>query len=335
MTMKTTTAAIRAVTIPTTKVAATAIEKAVWIPLTMAGMSGSTNAFASSGTWARIDAPRSPRLVSWLNWVAPPLRERVRELRRHPGRDELLRHLLQQLAAEDRARDREADRPAELLEQRQAARAGPEVAHWHGVLHRQREDREGRPDAEAGDEHPQPQERKRRIGPEVRHQEEAEREQEHRSDDQCLVPTGPRHELSGADGGDDQTADKREDLVAGLGCRAAVHELEPARQEDDRGEEAHRGQEHRGHAGREGPEPEELQRDDRLVRPRFGEHEECRDHDADRDQPADLRIGPFAELLVREADEERHERADQAGRRRDSRYAGPRPPRGASAACAR
>ena len=72
------------------------------------------------------------------------------------------------------------------------------------------------------------------------------------NDDQRLVATGPRHELSGADGGDDQTADQRQDLVARLGRRAAVHELEPARQEDDRGEEAHRRQEHRDHAGGEG-----------------------------------------------------------------------------------
>ena len=67
-------AARSAVTIPTKNVEAVAIEKAVWMPSTIAGIIGSTNALASSGTCARIAAPRSPTQVRSLNADVSPRR---------------------------------------------------------------------------------------------------------------------------------------------------------------------------------------------------------------------------------------------------------------------
>ena len=102
---------------------------------------------------------------------------------------------------------------------------------------------------------------------------------------------------------------QRQDLVAGLGRRGPVHDLEPARQEDDRGEEAHRRQE-------EG-------RDTLAVKAGCGTGRAARSARFARDstrrrrrpssrpsaiRPPTSRIGPFAELLVGEADEERHQR---------------------------
>jgi hypothetical protein len=57
---------------------------------------------------------------------------------------------------EDRADEREGDRAADLPEERQVRVATPSCLERHGVLDDDREDREGRADAEAGDEHPQP-----------------------------------------------------------------------------------------------------------------------------------------------------------------------------------
>ena len=48
-------------------------------------------------------------------------------------------------------------------------------------------------------------------------------------------------------------------------------------------------------------------RQDRLLRPRFDQHEDGDEKQAQRDETADVQIGPFTELLVGEADEQRHE----------------------------
>ena len=68
----------------------------------------------------------------------------------------------------------------------------------------------------------------------------------------------------------------------------AANDLEPARQEDDRAEEAEadqEGREQRRHVGAVAPE---VERDDRLLGPRLG-HKEDREQDgSDGDQTADL-----------------------------------------------
>ena len=65
------------------------------------------------------------------------------------------------------------------------------------------------------------------------------------------------------------------------------------------------------HAGSERPDPEEGERDDRLLRPRLGPDEGSAEQEAQGDQAADLGIGPFAELLIGEADQERHQGGDE------------------------
>ena len=107
---------------------------------------------------------------------------------------------------------------------------------------------------------------------------------------------------------------ERQHLVAGDRRARALHELEPARQEDDRAEEAERDEQRRDDRARDGSVAEQLERDDRLLGPRLDPHEHHAEDDAEEDQPADERIGPVAGLLVREADEERHDGAGEDGR---------------------
>ena len=64
------------------------------------------------------------------------------------------------------------DRAADLLEERQAARRHADPVGRDRVLDDEREDRERRPDAQAGDDHPEPQDRPVRVGVEVGQQEQ-------------------------------------------------------------------------------------------------------------------------------------------------------------------
>ena len=83
--------------------------------------------------------------------------------------------------------------------------ATPSSAERHGVLDDDREDRERRPDAETGQEHPQPDDRQRgvRAFSWVMNR-VADADQDDRPDQQPLVATGARHEEPGHDGAEDQ-----------------------------------------------------------------------------------------------------------------------------------
>ena len=76
--------------------------------------------------------------------------------------------------------------------------------------------------------------------------------------------TGAGHDLARTHRADDQTTEEREELVAGLGRARPAHDLEPAWQEHDRGEERHRRCEHRDHRDRERAVAEEGKRNERL-----------------------------------------------------------------------
>ena len=57
-----------------------------------------------------------------------------------------------------------------------------------------------------------------------------------------------------------------------------------------------------------------MKRDDRLRGPRLGDEEQERPDEADEDEPTDGRLGPVAELLVGQADEQERDgdREDRA-----------------------
>ena len=57
----------------------------------------------------------------------------------------------------------------------------PTTARLDAVLDERREQRERRPDAEAGDDHPDPQDRQLRVGAQVGQQEQPDREDDHRT----------------------------------------------------------------------------------------------------------------------------------------------------------
>ena len=145
----TTSAARSAVTIPTTKVAPVAIENAVWMPSTMAGISGSTGGRNCSGTSARMGS-RGRRRSSGRSVPIPrPRANWSANCGGHAGRRRAA-------SASPRAgpnrrwcrrwRDRRCRRPAGTAS---GCWCGAELTHRHGVLHGEREDRERRADAEA------------------------------------------------------------------------------------------------------------------------------------------------------------------------------------------
>ncbi len=120
-------------------------------------------------------------------------------------------------------------------------------------------------------------------------------------DDQPLVAAGARDDEAGDDRAEDQADHQRQGRQAGLGRAEAVHELEPARQEDDGAEEGEAGEEGRDHRRRVGAQAEEMERDDRLLGPPLGEDEQDDADERDEDEAADRRVGPVAELLVGQA----------------------------------
>ncbi len=193
--------------------------------------------------------------------------ERVDQLLWHPGRDELRRDLGLDPVREQRAGDRQADRSSDLLEERQAACRHADPVGRHGVLDDQGEHRERRPDPEPGQGHPQPEDGAVRFGPEVGHEEQRQAEQQQRPEHQVLVAADAGHDLAGRDRAEDEPGEQREDVVARFGCAGAGDCLEPARQEDDPGEEPEACEEHRGHGDREGPQAEQVERHDRIGGP--------------------------------------------------------------------
>ena len=62
------------------------------------------------------------------------------------------------------------------------------------------------------------------------------------------------------------------------------------------------------HRCRVGPAPPQVERDDRFLGARLGQDEEQGPDDADEDEAADGRLGPVAELLVGQADEQEDHR---------------------------
>ena len=149
---------------PTQNVDAMAIEKASWMAWTMSGMSGWISGLRLGRHDGEDPCPRSPVPV---RSTLAPARELVDDLLGHARHDELGRDLGPQPVGEDRAGDRQADRPADLLEEREAARRDPDPVGGHGVLDDQREDRERRTDAEAGEDHPEPEHRAVGVGVQV------------------------------------------------------------------------------------------------------------------------------------------------------------------------
>ena len=155
---------MRAPAIPTQKVEAIAIEKASWMPWTMFGISGWTIGLAASGDAARMRAAEIARAGqverAAAGSAARELGRRTAAARRPSTSWVGISVVI--AVREDRTRERQPDGPADLLEERQAARRDADPVGRDGVLDDQREDRERRPDPEAGQGHPQPQ---RRVGP--------------------------------------------------------------------------------------------------------------------------------------------------------------------------
>src|SRR4029450_9902881 len=83
----------------------------------------------------------------------------------------------------------------------------------------------------------------------------------------------------------DQADDEGQGREAGVRRAEALDDLEPAWQEDDRPEERERGEERRAHRRRVRPDPEQVERDDRLLGPGLGPDEEQVADETGGDQP--------------------------------------------------
>ena len=142
-------------------------------------------------------------------------------------------------------------------------------------------------------------------------QEEADRGHDQCPEDKPAVATRAAHDLARGDGTDDESAQEWQDLVAGFGRRAAVHDLEPARQEHHRREEPEGGQEHGADRHGEGADPEEAEGHDGLSHPGFDDDERGQEDDAQHEQAAHAGIGPLGGLLVGQADEDGHQRGGE------------------------
>ena len=180
-----------------------------------------------------------------------PLARRLAEARDdrlgHARRGHLGHELVRERGPEDRPDEREGDRAADLAEEREVRGRDAELAERHGVLDDDRRDGERGSDAEAGDEHPQPDHRHRGVLGQVGHEEHREAHDGDRADDQPLVAAGPRHDQAGHDRAEDQADHERQGRQAGVRRREALDHLEPAGQEHDRAEEREGGEEDRDH----------------------------------------------------------------------------------------
>ena len=170
------TAATIAPTTPSQNVWAVARLKAPWMPSTIAPMNGSTAPGTAAGMRGQDRWPRSPTPVSWLEVERPAALacgEAVDDLRRDAGR----RHLRHEVAPGTTSRRSCPTKASAIVPPiwRKNVRfevATPSCAERHGVLDDDREDRERRADAEAGDEHPEPDDRHRRVLGELGHQQD-------------------------------------------------------------------------------------------------------------------------------------------------------------------
>lgn len=113
---------------------------------------------------------------------------------------------------------------------------------------------------------------------------------------------------------EDQSGKEGQDVVAGLRGARTGDDLEPARQEDDRGKEPKGRQERAGYGDGEDPHPEQAQGHDRLLGTGFHDQEQGPERQPHQDQAADPRARPVGGLLVRQANEEWGD-----GRRENSR----------------
>ncbi len=96
-----------------------------------------------------------------------------------------------------------------------------------------------------------------------------------------------------------------------------MDELEPAREEDDRPEEAEADQERRQERCGVGPVPEHVERDDRFLGSGLDGQEQRAQDRGGGDQTAHLQVGPIARLLVGQRDQQGADGHDEDGRTGD------------------
>ena len=140
-------------------------------------MNGWTAAWNCGGMAARMAAPRSPTPVSELKSNEPLLLAWVNPSMTCCGTPAAV-ICGTSLSWNDVAKivpdERERDRAADLAEERQVRRRHAELPERHRVLDDDRGHRERRADAEAGDEHPEPDDRHGRVLGELGHQQDRE-----------------------------------------------------------------------------------------------------------------------------------------------------------------
>ena len=251
---------------PITKVAAVASENAWWMPLTMAGMSGSTCERNAAGTWARIVAPRSPTRARLFSAEPPPDANWPANCAGTPAAvscfgtsSSITEPKIEPVMASPTVPPSCWNRVTLLVVAVPSSVTGTAFcttsvkAAKHGPIPTPAIAIQSQTSG-CGVSGRRWVSRKRPTASTTR-----------AATDQRLVSAGARDQLAGRDRRDDQAAQQRQDRIARRGRRAAVHDLVPARQEDDGREEAHRREEERQHARREGADPEEAQRQDRLL----------------------------------------------------------------------
>ena len=211
---------------------------------------------------------------------------------RNAGRSQLRGQVLCQALREDRAHEGERDRATDLAEEGQVRRRHAQLAEGNRVLDDDREDRECRAHAQAGDQHPCPQDGQWSVLGQLGHEQRADADQRDRPDQQPLVATGLRDDEPGRDGAHDEPADKRKHAKTGVGWREVLDELEPARQEHHGPEKGKCSKEGGDHGCRVGSAAPQVERNDRLLGARLGQHEEHVADDAREDEASDLPVGP-------------------------------------------
>ena len=283
----------------------------------MFGMNGSTIGRNCSGTLARIAArgrvPDADEVVRGRTPACPGTGRRAAG--GTPFATSQLRgELVARARPEQRPGDREADGAADLPEERQVRRRDAELGERHRVLDDDREDRQRRPDRRRRAEPARPRSTGRSVVAARFVNRNDPTTQQRRSPPggaPCTCPV--RDTIWPADDarGDDPDQQRDERVAARRRALAEDH-LVVARQEDDRGEEAERGEEASrrstrrtsgratGRAGRSAPST-------RLL----DEEEDGQEREPEDDEAADRRVGPLAGLLVRQADEERDHAGDE------------------------
>ena len=133
---------------------------------------------------------------------------------RSQRRANLDRRLSRECPREDCSGDGQADRAADLAEEDQVACRHPQLLPRHGVLDDDREDRQRWADAEAGDELPDVQDRRRRVRAQVGHQVQTTGDGEQGDHRQPLVVARAADVLAAQDRAEDQSGQERQELIA-------------------------------------------------------------------------------------------------------------------------